>query len=60
MFEGASPLQKLLSPSCKEYISISWRGGLRGVRLRPRGLKPEGLKNNLHIKLPKEEAWKRL
>jgi len=41
------------------YIHIMERG-IKRVRLRPRGLKPEGLKNNLHIKLPKEEAWKRL
>jgi len=41
------------------HLHIKERG-IKGVRLRPRGLKPEGLKNNLHIKLPKEEVWKRL
>jgi len=26
----AQPLLKTSSPSCKEYISLLWRGGLRG------------------------------
>ncbi len=38
---GAKPLSKISSPSpLKER-------GIKGVRLRPRGLKPEGLINNL-------------
>jgi len=29
-FRGTASLSTTTSPSCKEYISISWRGGLRG------------------------------
>ncbi len=43
--KGRSPFKKLSSPSCKEDIPIMERG-TEGVRLRPRGLKPEGLINS--------------
>ena len=28
--KGRSPFKNYSSPLCKEYISILWRGGLRG------------------------------